>query len=155
MPAATAATFTGIHNENEFYSHHYLSEIFTGDIRATVDRWREQADAESGRTWDEVVTRRVFGQDHPPRWLLVLSFSRVLLVERGKWTHNRLLRFDLDEILGRREDATLKAAAALLHRDCLLPPDGQPARQPRREQPQARLCRFRGPEVRRCGNRSS
>ena len=23
MPAATAATFTGIHNENEFYSHHY------------------------------------------------------------------------------------------------------------------------------------
>ena len=125
MPAATAATFTGIHNENEFYSHHYLSEIFTGDIRATVDRWREQADAESGRTWDEVVTRRVFGQDHPPRWLLVLSFSRVLLLERGKWTHNRLLRFDLDEILGRREDATLKAAAALLHRDCLLPPNGQ------------------------------
>ena len=125
MPAATAATFTGIHNENEFYSHHYLSEIFTGDIRATVDRWREQADAESGRTWDEVVTRRVFGQDHPPRWLLVLSFSRVLLVERGKWTYNRLLRFDLDEILGRREDATLKAAAALLHRDCLLPPNGQ------------------------------
>ena len=239
MPAATAATFTGIHNENEFYSHHYLSEIFSGDIRATVDRWREQAEAESGRTpyaalrtlaadyvrfrrdfdrerrsdprltlqrkwfrqllpalgyewapanqpldagdevpvlcaaggkagapallalgaydeeaegedplelkphrlqfhgeappsevllretWDEVVTRRVFGQDHPPRWLLVLSFSRVLLIERGKWTHNRLLRFDLDEILGRREDATLKAAAALLHRDCLLPPDGQ------------------------------
>ena len=239
MPAATAAAFTGIHNENEFYSHHYLSEIFSGDIRATVDRWREQADAERGRTpyaalrslagdyvrfrrdfdrerrsgqrltlqrawfrqllpalgyewdpanhplddgdevpvlsaaggkagapallvlgaydpeaegedplglkphplqfhgeapppeallretWDEVVTRRIFGQDHPPRWLLVLSFSRVLLIERGKWTHNRLLRFDLDEILGRREDATLKAAAALLHRDCLLPPEGQ------------------------------
>ena len=54
----------------------------------------------------------------------MLSFSR-LLIERGKWTHNRLLRFDLDEILGRREDATLKAAAALLHRDCLLPPNGQ------------------------------
>ena len=76
-------------------------------------------------TWDEVITRRIFGQDHPPRWLLVLSFSRVLLIERGKWTHNRLLRFDLDEILGRREDATLKAAGALLHRDCLLPPDGR------------------------------
>ena len=71
------------------------------------------------------MTRRIFGQDHPPRWVLVLSFSRVLLIERGKWTHNRLLRFDLDEILGRREDATLKAAAALLHRDCLLPPDGR------------------------------
>ena len=239
MPSATAATFTGIHNENEFYSHHYLSEVFSGDIRATVDRWRESAEAEGGRTphaalrglagdyvkfrrdfererrgaqrltlqrdwfrqllpalgyewnpanhplddgdevpvlcalggkagvpallglgaydaeaegedplalkphrlqfhgeapppeallretWNDVITRRVFGQDHPPRWLLVLSFSRVLLIERGKWTHNRLLRFDLDEILGRREEATLKAAAALLHRDCLLPPDGQ------------------------------
>ena len=30
MPPATAAAFTGIHNENEFYSHHYLSEIFGG-----------------------------------------------------------------------------------------------------------------------------
>ena len=238
MPAATAAAFAGIHNENEFYSHHYLSEIFSGDIRATVESWREAAETgggptpyaalralaggyvrfrrdfdrerRSGRrltlqrewfrrllpalgyawapadhpldagdevpvlcaaggkpgapallalgaydaeaegedplelkphplqfhggappaeallreTWDEVVTRRVFGQDHPPRWVLVLSFSRVLLIERGKWTHNRLLRFDLDEILGRRDDATLKAAAALLHRGCLLPADG-------------------------------
>ena len=40
MAAPTTAAFTGIHNENEFYSHHYLSEIFSGDIRATVDRWR-------------------------------------------------------------------------------------------------------------------
>ena len=238
MPSATAATFTGIHNENEFYSHHYLSEIFSGDIRATVNRWRESVESEGGtpyaalralagdyvrfrrdfererragqrltlqrewfrrlltalgygwtpanhplddgdevpvlcamggkagtaallalgaydaeaegedplalrphplqfhgeapppeallrETWNDVITRRVFGQDHPPRWLLVLSFSRVLLIERGKWTHNRLLRFDLDEILGRREEATLKAAAALLHRDCLLPAGGQ------------------------------
>ena len=257
MPAATAATFTGIHNENEFYSHHYLSEIFSGDIRATVKRWHEAAEAERGRTpyaalralageyvrfrrdfdrerrsgqrlilqrewfrhllpalgyewspanhqlddgdevpvlcaaggkagpaallalgaydaeaegedplklkpnrlqfhgeapppeallretWDEVVTRRVFGQDHPPRWLLVLSFSRVLLIERGKWTHNRLLRFDLDEILGRREDATLKAAAALLHRDCLLPPAGRRPSASRDEfltLPALRLC---------------
>ena len=35
-------------------------------------------------TWNDVITRRVFGQDHPPRWLLVLSFSRILLIERGK-----------------------------------------------------------------------
>ena len=55
--------------------------------------------------------------------MLVLSYSRLLLIERGKWTHHRLLRFDFDEILGRREDATLKATAALLHRDSLLPPE--------------------------------
>ena len=35
-----------------------------------------------------------------------------------------MLRFDLDDVLGRREDHTLKAAAALLHRECLLPEQG-------------------------------
>ena len=75
--------------------------------------------------WEDMVTRQVFGQKHPPRWLLLLSFGQVLLLERSKWTHNRLLRFDFAEILGRRDDATLKAAAVLLHRDSLLPPDGQ------------------------------
>ena len=39
----TAATFAGIHNENEFYSHHYLAEIFSGDIRSVIARWRDSA----------------------------------------------------------------------------------------------------------------
>ena len=26
-----------------------------------------------------------FAQDRPPRWLLVLSFNRILLMGRGKW----------------------------------------------------------------------
>ena len=236
MALAAAATFAGIHNENEFYSHHYLSEIFTGDIQGTVKRWQSEAAegpapaphmalralardytrfrdeferrAERDRRqleeqrrwcrrllnalgyendwrpanhvvddgvelpvlcaapqllvleaydvaaegddplsltphsaqfhgeapplpallderWEEIATRRVFGQDHPPRWILLLSFGQALLMERGKWTHNRVLRFDLAEILGRRDDATLKATAVLLHRDSLLPPDGQ------------------------------
>ena len=257
-------TFTGIHNENEFYSHHYLAEVFTGDIRATIERWRKAAEANGARapyaefralapdylrfrrdfdrerrsakridlqrdwfrqllralgypwqpanlrladgaeapvlcaadiqagsprllvlgaydpsgegedplalkphpdqfhgeapppeallseTWEQIVTRRLFfpgpaprsptkgtvrargapsgsqaegalSPDRPPRWLLILSFNRILLLERGKWTHNRLLRFDLDEILSRREDATLKATTALLHRESLQP----------------------------------
>ena len=53
-------------------------------------------------TWNDVITRGVFGRDYPPRWVLLLTFDRILLIERGKWTHNRLLRFDLDEILGPR-----------------------------------------------------
>ena len=241
--ADTATTFAGIHNENEFYSHHYLSEIFTGDIRDTVTRWRDAAesagDASAGartpyeslralardylqfrrqfaharrhearverqrewfaqllgalgygyephnhlledgdevpvlfagrqhgsvallilgayygaagededpldlkphpaqyhgeapppevllrESWSDIVTRRIFGQPHPPRWIILLSPGHVILIERGKWTHNRLLRFDLDDVLGRREDHTLKAAAALLHRECLLPEQG-------------------------------
>ena len=77
-----------------------------------------------GETWADIVTRRIFGQSHPPRWVVLLSAGQVLLIERGKWTHNRLLRFVLDDILGRREDHTLKATAALLHRECLLPDEG-------------------------------
>ena len=46
---------TGIHNENEFYSHHYLAEIFAGDIQGTLERWREQAEAANARTpWAEL-----------------------------------------------------------------------------------------------------
>ena len=235
-------TFTGIQNENEFYSHHYLSEVFTNDIQATTTRWREGAmesdkgqgppdqalrtlarpylrfrqqfnrerrhnarvrlqrdwfrqllaalgydfspanhrlDDKSGdevpvlhtagiqhgaaqllilgaydpigededplslwphpaqfhgeappveallkETWNEIVTRHIFGQDHPPRWVMLLAPGQILLLERGKWAHNRLLRFVLDDILGRRETATLQATAALLHRDCLVPTEG-------------------------------
>ena len=228
-------TLAGIHNENEFYSHHYLAEIFAGDIQATLDRWRERAEAANARTpwaelralapehlrfrrdfererragqrilrqrewfrlllaalgfsckpanlaledgaevpilcadggaagaprllalgafdatgegedplslkphalqfhgeapppeavlhetWETIVTRRLFAQTQPPRWILILSCNSVLLLERGKWTHNRLLRFDLDDILSLRDDATLKATAALLHRESLQP----------------------------------
>ena len=244
------ATFTGIQNENEFYSHHYLAELFANDIQATTARWRESA-AESangartpdqalralarpylrfrqefnrerriqariklqrdwfrlllttlgyefepanyplddavGRsnrrddgdeipvlfaagirhgtaqllvlgaydpdgededplslrphlaqyhgeapppaslleeTWDDIITRRIFGHRHPARWVMLQAPSQILLLERGKWTHNRLLRFVLDDILGRREAPTLQATAALLHHDCLLPAEG-------------------------------
>ena len=77
--------------------------------------------------WERIITRRVFGQNRPPRWLLLLSFSQLVLIERGKWAHSRLLRFDFEEILGRAqraEDPTIKAAAALLHHTSLLPGEG-------------------------------
>ena len=63
--------------------------------------------------------RLQFHGEAPPRWL-VLSPDSALLLERGKWAHNRALRFDFDEILTRREEPTLKATAALLHRESLL-----------------------------------
>ena len=237
-----STTFTGIRNENEFYSHHYLAELFANDIQATTVRWREAAaegidgertpdqalralahpylqfrqqlrherrdrhrvrlqrdwfrrllttlgygfepgnhplDEETGdevpvlhaagarhgtaqllvlgaydpdgddedplslrphrvqyhgeapppesilaETWSDIITRRVFGQRHPARWVMLLSPSQALLLERGKWTHNRLLRFVFDEVLGRRETPTLQATAALLHRESLVPAEG-------------------------------
>lgn len=233
-----SATLVGISNENEFYSHHYLSEIFSGDIRTVLEGWQqaEEADgskppyqqlralsrefftcsdrinrerqaparivlqrewfarllpvfgftcrpeslrledgtdlpvlsvfAHSGRpislvivgafdstgegmdplslsphkaqfhgeappspallkeNWNEIISRRIFGQNHPPRWVILLSDRQLLLIDRLKWNQNRLLRFDWEEILGRHDDGTLKATAVLLHRDSLVPADG-------------------------------
>ena len=255
MSATGPAVFAGIANENEFFSHHYLSELFEGDLKETVKRWNEAEAADPERDaphkqlwalrkthtrllrraqkasdpatrlaqqrewhrellgalgydyrptnhrledgdeipvlciagsqgsnsarpaagatqrtpdllafaafahdpdaaedplaaspsplqfhgeapppndllkedWERIITRRVFGQNRPPRWLLLLSFSQLVLIERGKWAHSRLLRFDFVEMLGRAqraEDATLKATAALLHRSSLLPGEG-------------------------------
>jgi len=32
----------GIVNENEFYTNHYLNEIFEGDIKDRITSWQEQ-----------------------------------------------------------------------------------------------------------------
>src|SRR2546426_6034916 len=46
MPVAEAVqTFVGIANENEFYSHHYLSEVFRGDIRERLEQWATTEEA--------------------------------------------------------------------------------------------------------------
>lgn len=239
-----AATFLGIHNENEFYSAHYLSEVFEGDIKELIQAWlqreadddandvtttfvppykrlreasrdyfamREQSQKErnqqkavamqrgffekflttidypytakntivgkdveipvlsvfpnaeqpkvwilgaldiekegldpfslpldksqfygpkphanklAGTTWFELINDYVFKLDEPPRWVILLSDRQCVLVDRFKWLQNRVLRFDLDEILGRKDDKTLKATAALLHQSSLAPADG-------------------------------
>ena len=91
--------------------------------RSTTARLR-RPNPSSRRPGGDIITRRVFGQRHPARWVILLSLSQVLLLERGKWTHNRLLRFVFDEVLGRRETPTLQATAALLHRESLVPAEG-------------------------------
>jgi len=46
-PILAVQTFAGIANENEFYSHHYLAEVFKGDIKSRLDVWlaAEELDA--------------------------------------------------------------------------------------------------------------
>ena len=240
MPAAeSAGAFVGIRNEQEFYSDHYLAEIFDQDLKKTVGQWRKDAEERDvpGRTpdaalrglkdeyfqfrdefgterddrkrvelqrgwfrrlltelghewnprnlslendeelpvlstregsggqrlvvigaydrygdgddplslkprtvqfhgevpgpgsvldsnWGDLIASRLFGWEHPARWALVLSHGQALLLERGKWSRNSLLRFDFPELLGRRDDRSLKAAAAFLHRESLAPGAG-------------------------------
>ncbi len=85
------------------------------------------ADAEVLKeTWNDIITKRIFAQSTPPRWILLLSDAQLVLIDRSKWNQNRLLRFDWLEILGRREEHTLRATAALLHADSLTPGEGVP-----------------------------
>ncbi len=74
----------------------------------------------------DIITREVFGLQDPPRWVLVIDFNAVVLVDRSKWHEKRLLRFHLNEIFGRRETSTFRAMAALLHRDSVCPQEGEP-----------------------------
>ena len=245
MPVAEATrTFAGIENENEFYSHHYLAEVFLGNIRDQLDRWNEAEAADNGpkappallkslanrwfinrgalvktrdeaerrqkfleqqtplfgalgyqiqprelelqpglpvpvwqvlgkpgsapslviapvfdgspvgeeesedilslvltggqyehgevpakfrkNVWDAVVSEAIFGADQAPRYVILAGVDEWLLLDRFKWPNNRVLRFNWREILDRRETPTLQAAAALLHRESLVPDTGVP-----------------------------
>jgi hypothetical protein len=45
--ADSVSTFAGLTNENEFYSHHYLAEVFKGDIKSLIEQWQAVEDAEN------------------------------------------------------------------------------------------------------------
>lgn len=241
----TAATFLGISNENEFYSAHYLAEVFKGDMADVIKQWDEQAEQSKlaieggsteapfiqphralrnlhqnyfalrhrlknernaseriglqreffqqlvealnipyqpqnitlgpdqdlpvlanvqGKLWVlgaldasnegedplslkphkeqfigpgphatkltkqdyyHILSELVFRQDEPPRWVLLLSDRQAVLIDRYKWAQNRMLRFEWEEILGRRDDLTLKATTVLLHGESLVPEQGE------------------------------
>jgi len=229
----TAATFIGLTNDNEFFSAHYLAEVFQGDFADTIKEWesgeeqphralrnlnqgyfalrhklktercaaerirlqraffkdllatlgipyqpenRQVApntelpvlstlgdqlwvlgaldadnegedplslklhsnqffgpgphhDALKNTDWYSILDQAVFRQNSPynetpPRWVLLISDRQGILIDRYKWSQNRMLRFDWEEILGRRDDKTLKATAMLLHRESLAPTEG-------------------------------
>ena len=95
---------------------------------AIADRWGCQIDDPSagnvGENWEEVISGQVFGQESPPRWVLAVSRDRLLLMDRQKWAASRLLRFELDALLGDNNPDAVLAAATLLHREHTCPSGG-------------------------------
>jgi hypothetical protein len=83
-----------------------------------------KAGRHAGGDWEETLSRRLFADDTPPRWVLLLHHEQWLLIERGKWGRKALLRFDLPELFGPRDDHSLRAFAALLGRSSVLPAEG-------------------------------
>jgi hypothetical protein len=77
-----------------------------------------------GETWEELISERIFAQDIPPRWVLAVSRDQLLLIDRQKWAASRLLRFELDTLLGENNPDAVLAAATLLHREHSCPTGG-------------------------------
>lgn len=75
-------------------------------------------------TWEELISERIFAQDIPPRWVLAVSRDQLLLIDRQKWAASRLLRFELNTLLGETNPDALLAAATLLHREHTCPTGG-------------------------------
>lgn len=74
---------------------------------------------------EQIVSKEIFACQNPPRWVLLIQFDSIILIDRNKWAEKRLLRFDLRDILDRKEAPTLRLTAALLHKDNLCPNSGE------------------------------
>lgn len=91
MPILEAVqTFAGITNENEFYSHHYLAEVFKGDIKDRLEAWDAQEAQHPGDAPDHeqhrAPSKRL--QAWAQRWFALRG-----QVQRGKDEHERWQAF--------------------------------------------------------------
>ncbi len=66
-------------------------------------------------SWQSVIDDHIFSQVHPPRWVLHLSYSQMVLIDRTKWPMQQYLRFDLTEIFDRLNRYALAAMVLMLH----------------------------------------
>ena len=73
---------------------------------------------------EDLITKILFGQAEPPRFVVLIGMNQIALIDRNKWNEKRYLQFELEEIFSRHEESTLQAMAVLLHRDSLCPEEG-------------------------------
>ncbi|MCA8080358.1 DNA methyltransferase family protein [Burkholderia cepacia] len=87
MPVFDAVqTFAGISNENEFYSHTYLSEVFRGDIKERLTDWDTEETQHLGDDTHRAPYKRL--QGFAQRWFTLRG-----QVTRGRDAHERWLSF--------------------------------------------------------------
>ena len=84
----------------------------------------DQERVDNTLNYDAIVTSHIFTLAEPPRWVLLVSPYQIVLIERAKYAQKRFLRFDIEEIIARKEDSVLKAFSVLLHKTSLAPTDG-------------------------------
>ncbi|MFO0018102.1 MAG: hypothetical protein ACK52U_16330, partial [Synechococcaceae cyanobacterium] len=94
------------------------------EIQGQQIRDPSQGTVVAGESWEQLINNRVFAQDTPPRWLLLISRDELLLIDRFKWGASRLLRFEVGTLYAERQAEAFLATATLLHREHLCPSEG-------------------------------
>lgn len=74
--------------------------------------------------YNRLITDIIFQAPEPPRFIILGDPDEIILIDRLKWPMNRLVRFDVNEIFGRRDEKTLKAVCALISKEALVPDSG-------------------------------
>lgn len=84
MPVLDAVqTFAGISNDNEFYSHHYLAEVFRGDIKTRIDAWDADEAAHAGDEAHRAPPKRL--QSWAQKWFALHGQITRAKDEADKW----------------------------------------------------------------------
>jgi hypothetical protein len=117
-------------NKSDGLPYLYIVESFCEDecdiLTTTLkkEQLNELDSYNSELNFDSIITSHIFTQNFPPRWLIIMNTYQIILIERLKWAQKRYLRFDLKDIIERKEDNTLKAFCVLLHKSTIAPTDG-------------------------------
>ena len=111
-------TFAGISNENEFYSYHYLAEVFKGDIKARLDAWEAHEAEYPGIDADRAPPKRLAAWAQ--KWFALRAQVTRARDDAEKWQLFTQLQAGLLQALG--YSAPVLAQPAALHE--LVP--GQP-----------------------------
>lgn len=73
---------------------------------------------------EKLIEQIFFGQNEPPRFVILIGMNQIALIDRNKWDRKAYLQFELEDIFSRREETTLQAMSVLLHRDSICPESG-------------------------------
>lgn len=73
---------------------------------------------------EKLIEQIFFGQNEPPRFVILIGMNQIALIDRNKWDRKAYLQFELEDIFSRREETTLQAMSVLLHRDSIYPESG-------------------------------
>lgn len=93
--AETVQTFVGISNENEFYSHHYLAEVFKDDISGQLKQWQQEEEGDSARKAPPQLLRSASRS-----WFAAREQMRALREPQASWSAFTKLHRELFSALG-------------------------------------------------------